>query len=570
LASFDSLPTFLFGGAALVSGGLLLVLGSRLTFMLDDWEFLLYRPGWTADSLLDPHNEHISVIPVAVYKALQTTLGMDSAFPFHLVSTLIFLFSAVLLFVYLRRRVGDWLALLSSTVILFLGAAYEDLLWPFQIGYFGSMTCGLGMLLALERGDRTGDRLACVLLTLSIAFSSLGLPFAAGAIVDVWQRRDRWRSRLYVVAIPVFLFAVWWLGWGHTADNSLSLHNLGTTPLFVLNALADGIASLLGLVNSTSETVAPGGLDWGRTILPVVLLLAGWRLQRVAKLPRSFWIVLAIGASFWILAGLNVKVGRGPTAPRYQYPSGIFILLIAAELLRGVRLRRNALITASALVAAALAGNLTLLHSSYDAWKYQADVEKADLGAVEIIRNTVPSAFTLTPDVANTRFVSVGAGPYLKAADEFGSPADTPAELAAGREPAREAADKVMATGLGIHLASTRTSPHGAAGPPPNLIGPPDSLVGRQGSCLMLKASRDAPPLLNVPSGGVALASDSSAGFEVRLRRFASSALPVDLGELRPRENAVIEIPTDRSSRPWKLSLDGSGAVAVCGLANSG
>jgi hypothetical protein len=566
----DAPATFLLSGAVLASGALLLVLGSRITFFLDDWEFLLYRPGWTAHSLLDPHNEHISLIPVVVYKTLLATFGMSSAFPFHVVSTLLFLLSAVLLFVYLRRRVADWLALIGTTVILFLGAAYEDLLWPFQIGFFGSMTCGLGMLLALEREDRTGDRLACALLTLSIAFSSLGLPFAAGAAVDLWQRRQRWRGRIYVVAIPALLFAVWWLGWGHTADTAVSLHNIGTTPLFVLNALADGIASLLGLVNSTTETVAPGGLDWGRAILPVVVVFLVWRLHQIGKLPRSFWVALAIGAGFWILAGVNAKVGRGPTAPRYQYPSAIFILLITAELLRGVRVGRTALIATSVIAAAAVGGNLSLLISSYKSWKHESELERADLGAVEIIRDRVPPAFTLLPAVADTRFVSVGAGAYLEAADDFGSPAYTPAELAASPEPAREAADKVLAAGLGIKLAPTRAPSSPTAGPRPDLIGPPEALLGSKANCVTLNATHAAPPLLDLPPGGAALASHSRGAFHVRLRRFASSTVPVDLGELPADASAVIEIPTDRSAQPWKLSLDGAGPVIVCGQRPNG
>ena len=114
----------------------------------------------------------------------------------------------------------------------------------FQIGYFGSMAAGLALLLALERDDRRGDRLACLFLTVSILFSSLGLPFAAGAAVQVLRRPDRWR-RLYVVAVPVAIYALWWLGWGHTAESALSLANVGKAPSFVINGVAGVV--LLGV-----------------------------------------------------------------------------------------------------------------------------------------------------------------------------------------------------------------------------------------------------------------------------------------------------------------------------------
>ncbi|MEK6252028.1 MAG: hypothetical protein AABM43_08820 [Actinomycetota bacterium] len=575
----------LLGGAVLASGALLLVLGSQLTFLLDDWDFLLYRRGWTPHSLLDPHFGHLSPIPIVVYKALLATFGMDSILPFNVVSTLVFLLSAVLLFVYLRRRIDDWLALISTTVILFLGAAWEDLLWPFQIGFFGPMTCGLGMLLSLEREDRTGDRLACVLLTGSMSFSSLGLPFAAGATVDLLQRRESWRSRIYIVAIPVGLYALWWLGWDHTASTSSSLHNLGTTPLFVLNALAAGIASLLGLVNSTSETVAPGGLDWGRVALPVILLLTGWRVHRLRQVPRWFWIVVVTGLAFWILTGINTQSARPPTASRYQYPSAIFILLAAAELLRGVRMERKALIAVSAVAAASLMGNITLLYDSYKSRKEAAEQQRAGLGAVEIARDTVPPVFNLPVGEHGTEFyfslptlprvpapgmVSVDAGAYLKAVDDFGSPAYSPGELATSPESAREAADKVLAAVLGIRLASTNTPASPSAGPRPSLIGPPGALAGSNANCINLNASGANPPLLDLPPGGAAVASGPSSEFEVRLRRFASTSIPVDLGNLSARASAIINIPRDRSGQPWKLSLDGSGEVNVCGRPSHG
>src|SRR3954467_9704373 len=124
-------PVVLLPGAMLVAAALLLYWGSRLTFLLDDWEFLLYRPGFTADSILSPHGEHISVAPVLIYKALLATVGMSSSLPYLAVSVVLFVSAAILLFLYLRRRVDPWLALLAATIVLFLGPAFDDLIWDF-------------------------------------------------------------------------------------------------------------------------------------------------------------------------------------------------------------------------------------------------------------------------------------------------------------------------------------------------------------------------------------------------------------------------------------------------------
>ena len=56
------------------------------------------------------------------------------------------------------------------------------------------------MLLALEREDRFGDRLACLALAVSLGFSSLGLSFVCAAAVEVFlQRRSRGWRRAYIV-----------------------------------------------------------------------------------------------------------------------------------------------------------------------------------------------------------------------------------------------------------------------------------------------------------------------------------------------------------------------------------
>ena len=77
------------------SAAVLLAYTREITFLLDDWEFLLYRPGFTAHSVFDPHNEHIVVVPVLIYKALLALFGMDSARPFQVASIATFLASAV-------------------------------------------------------------------------------------------------------------------------------------------------------------------------------------------------------------------------------------------------------------------------------------------------------------------------------------------------------------------------------------------------------------------------------------------------------------------------------------------
>ena len=76
--------------------------------------------------------------------------------------------------------------------------------------------------------------------------------------------------------------------------------------------------------------------------------LAAWRIYRIGSVSRWLWVVGAIGASFWLLSAFNQFPGRDAASSRYVYLGAVFLLLIAAELARGVRVGRPALLAAGA------------------------------------------------------------------------------------------------------------------------------------------------------------------------------------------------------------------------------
>lgn len=559
---------WLFGASAC----LLLYLGSRLTFLLDDWTFLLYRRGFDADAVLGPHGEHIVVAPVLIYKALLATVGMGSALPYRVVSTALFLLSAALLFVYLRRRVGDWPALAATAIVLFLGAAWEDLLWSFQMTYFGSVAAGLGALLALDREDRRGEALACLLLVVSVLFASLGISFALGAAVHVLLQPQR-RRRLYVFLVPLAVYVLWWLGWGHEAESALSIANMAKTPLFVLDSVAAALASLFGLATPGAGTGA-GGLDWGRPLAVAAILLGLWRAYRRERISSWLWVVLAIGGSFWILAGFNQIPGRDPISSRYQYVGVVFVLLIGAELLRGVRLDwRTSPGTLAAVLMVAVASigsNVYYLSEAFsDGYHPISRLEKASLGALEIARDTVEPGFLLTEEVAGTGYVHVDAGSYLSARDEFGSPAYDPAELAEASSEARFAADKVLFGALRMGLAPLAADAVPAL-PRQRLTGDPAGAAVKAGTCLVVPSDGGETPLLTLPRAGAMIEAGGTPVEKVKLARFSSGTFPIELAEpIGPHQAAQLAIPPDRARQPWKLQLETASEATVCGIGSA-
>ncbi len=544
-------PASLLLAVAMVAAGILIVvLGSRLTYILDDWVFILYKRDFSADAFLAPDNEHLVAGAVAVWKLMLAGFGMSSTLPYRIVSTAIFLLGDWFLFVWIRRRLGSWPALIATVPVIFLGAAFEDLLWFSSITFLGSLTCGLGMLVALDRRDRVGDRLACAWLIATMLFSSVWVAFAIGAALDVLLRRDErdWRRRAYVLVVPAVLYVLWWIGWGHEAESSITLHNIAATPIFVVDSFAAALASLLGLATPAEGMAAPAGLDWGRPLAVLLGGLAVWRAYRIERIPRSFWVVLAIGLSFWILGGFDVKPGRVPWASRYQLPGAVFVLLVATELLRGVRLGRRLLPVAGIAVVAAVASSCLYLHEAYGSYRSSTEIIRGNLTAMEIARNTVDPGFYLEEEFADTGLDHIDAGSYLSAVDAFGSPAYTISELEDSPEPVRFAADKVLLNALRVGLEPI-----------------PRSVVPR-GSC---ETVADSAPF-EVPPGGVTISAGADPVTDIRMTRFATpgenTPLPVDFqAEVGAGEATRLAIPRDLSTVPWKLQIEG-GPATVCAL----
>lgn len=536
------------------AGAYLLILQSHLTFFADDWIFIIDRRGASVGAFLDPHNDHIALAPVAIYKALMALFGISSALPFQIVSTSVFLLSVVLLFVYVRRRVGDWLALLACVLILFLGAAWTDTLWSFQIGFSGSLAAGIGALLALERDSRRGDVTACALLVASTSFSELGVPFAVGALVNVALGPPPRVKRLYVPLVPAVLYGLWYLGWGHTGPQTSSFDNFLSSPRFVFESISENLASLLGIAPLFSHARAGelGGLGWGEAILLIAIALTAWRLRRTGRPTRWLWTVAAAGGAFWFLSALNASafLARTPTAGRYQYPGAVFVVLIAAELLRWVRVDRRTLVPAAAVTIAAAISGIIFLHDGYDQRRVMSDNLRARLAAVDIGRgHESPSAI-----IVFHLFVPRPVGGYLAAVDEFGSPAFSEARLVASDEVDRMAADRQLAQAEGIKLQSL---PAGVGEGAP-----------ARGACHAVNGSASNAAIAVGPgryvlqtqtlpaAGGQQLVTVSGA-------RFASGP-SVDLGVVGSQTSATLNIPPDHSNLPWRLYWPEGIAGTVC------
>jgi hypothetical protein len=531
-----SQPATLLAGAAMLASGILLLhwLG-RLTFWRDEWDFLLHRRSWSPGTFLHPFAEQLLAIPTLTYRALVTTFGMESALPFQVTAVLLFLLSAGLLFIYVRRRAGEWLALAAILPILFLGPSWDDLLFPFQMALFGCVACGIAALLALERRDRAGDLVAMALLIVALLFFALGIPFVAAATVELALSRERWR-RAYVVVVPTLLWLLWYAGWGHDAHTFISFHNAANAPSYVLDGLASSLATLVGLGLALGD-FQTGALDWGRPLLVLAVGLAGWRLYQLRRPSGRLLGVIVLLLGFWSLTALNTNPLAPATAGRYQYLGIVLMVLVAAELVRGMEVRRWAVAGVVAVAAAAALTNAVRLRDAAHGLAVIAQQQRGGLGALELARGQVDPGFKLTEENSGVEYLGfLDADSYFSAIDAYGSPAYTPTELDTASEPARVSADMVSAAALAVGLV-----PAGAE---------------------RRRCEDGLPSSTVVPSQGLVLVA-RVPGVQASLRRYATRSSPVALGALPPNSPELLRIEPDRSARPWRVQLSRPG-VSVC------
>mgnify|MGYP001241898129 CR=1 FL=1 len=522
------------------SAALLLHYRASLNFMLDDWAFVIGREDGKISDFLDPHNEHISVIPVAIYKLFLAVFGMGSPWPLQILSVALFMLAVGVLFFYLKPLAGDPLSLIGCAVILFLGSAWEDLLWIFQLGFSISLASGLGALIMLRRQDVKGDRLACLLLAVCILSTSLGVPFVIGATVDLLLRRDGFRmftSRIWIVAVPTAIYVAWWLGWGHTAQSGLSADNVAGAPKYVFEAFRLNV----GILTGTFKVEGSMGIGLMRLITVALVAATGIWLFRRRRLPRPLLVAVAIGLAFWGLAALNQIPGREFGASRYLLPGAVFVLMMLAGALDGYRVKSRYVVMVAAIAVIAIVSNIQVMSSGYEILKPLSDKGIAGLTALDIAGEQGRPDGLLGMNEDDSAVVV--SADYFDAEEKYGSAAWSPDEIADSPEEARVHMDEVLISFLPV--TSTGVDP-----------------VSPGTRCTTVKAGSGSGVESVKVTGRNFTASPKSDVF-ILLSRFAD--LPTTGAAFASGDSTIrVDIPPDRAGGEWRVGFAGSGSVTVC------
>ncbi|MDP8969389.1 MAG: hypothetical protein M3N52_02585 [Actinomycetota bacterium] len=533
-----------------VALGVLLHLNRAQWFQDDEWAFVAGRSVLAEpSSLLEPHNEHWSTIPILVYRGLVSLVGARTYLPYVAVNLLLHLTVVHLLWRCMRRcGVRPWVATGLSGVLAVFGAGAENLFWAFQVTWHASLALGLGQLLLIDhhgppdRRDVVGSGLAVA----GLACSGVSIVMVAAAGTYALLRRG-WRAALVAVSMPAATYLAWFATFGHTAIRSDP-----TAPSTLLQA---PVFTAIGL-DATLEGLT--GLPAGGVLMAVGLL--AW-LLRTAVSRRETAMAAALAAGALLFLGLaavsridrwGLEVARWS---RYQYVVGALLMPAVGLALTGLLAFRRSLGTAAVgaglvwMVAHSALGTVGFARAR--AGVELADRERlvavADLGAADA---RPPIEAKVTPNMELR---------HLLALRDAGALPDVPL---GGR--ARREAEALLRIGL-----TDRPALPFARGPRPTVIATARAAVEPAGDCLALRSTGPAaqvalaveePGALRVTSevGGNLFAFVASSG--------STDAVPRVRGmRLEPRQPAFLNVDL---AEVWvTLGLVDADRATLCGVA---
>jgi hypothetical protein len=302
--------------AFVVVGGLAILgwLGDYFWFHGDEWDFLVERDGGNLSDLLEPHNEHLTPLPIIVYRILWNLFGLRSYLPYQIPVVTLHLTAAVLLRAVMRRcEVNPWIATAAASVFVLFGPGEENIIWAFQIGFTGSLVFSLAQLLLADHPGKTlgrRDWLALGAGVLGLLCHGLTPILAAmvGAVVLV--RRGLVPAAFQTVPI-LTAYAVWWIaigpdvipdpyGRGFDPVEILQFVKTGLVATFVAlggNAVVGGGFALVLVAGLALSWVGfPRGERLRGTVMPLSLAIAGIAFLLTSGYGR-WWVGPRVGSS---------------------------------------------------------------------------------------------------------------------------------------------------------------------------------------------------------------------------------------------------------------------------------
>lgn len=520
----DLLALAAFLGATLVA---LLFLGRESLPQNDDWDFWLRAPSYDPGELLHEWRGHPVAVTRLVWNLTTDVTGGETFVAHRLLFYAMHLAVLALFYVLVAPRIGRALGLIALVPLALAGLTWLSFASPLSgIVHAGGVLGLLGALVALQRGTRRADAVACGVLVVAAFTSGAGLAAIAGAAAFLlWPQPAADRRRLWVVAVPLLFLFVWFLAYRPDNGYGIELVDVALIPSYVADGLAAGIRVYTYLVP-----------EWATALSAAfAVLLVVWAL-RPGGFDRTLVAVLVAGAAFWgliaFVRGLDIRANDA----RYLYPAAVHAMLMVALLAAraGVRSHRTMVVTLGVLVVAFALPSANQMRQSAKFDREKSLQSRAALTAVELAGPLAPNEFN--PLAVTRGDAAFTVGRYREALSDGRSLAYDRDELDGLPERLRDVLDATLVPSLGITLRA---------------IAAPD-----EETCRPLTAPVDA-----APGTTVVVRNDGGAKAPLLISRFTTRTRPA--GEVAPGGAASLAFPRDGSPKPWRVSA--GAPLAVCG-----
>lgn len=401
--------------------------------------------------LFSPHEGHFQLVHGLIYEALFLTVGLRSYLPYLAVMLAAHWATVVLLFLVVRRRAGDVLALGAAALLLVYGTAAEDLAWAFQIGFILPGAFGLAALWLLDEPTAGSPRiaLAALCLTLGIATSAMGVVMYVAVAAEIVLDRSRWRFVPALVA-PAAVFALWYLLVARFVPSTLSFgpQTLEVFPQRFYVGLEGVAGGIFGLQLSTGVAAI--------CVVTAFLVYSWVRRRRIGS--RAIGPLIGIVVEFALigLARANFDL-QSAASSRYMYIAAILLLLALTDATSTLPVRWPLVVPLAAVLILSIWLNAHLLATFAYFRSFSSvnqSVELRTLEAYRGARDTTPN------DQVNPVITPITPRQYYDATSAWGSPVPTTAQpQLASLDPAfvDRALTALFANGLAPSGASDQT-----------------------------------------------------------------------------------------------------------------
>ncbi|MFI5282782.1 MAG: hypothetical protein ACHQ0J_06590 [Candidatus Dormibacterales bacterium] len=401
---------------AVVTVVVLLYLTRRYDFYYDEWDYVLGAPNWTISSYFAPHSEHWSTLLMLWYKAGISIFGARN-YRFFMAGVLtVDAAVACLLFVLIRRRAGDVLALAAAVLMLDLGRGWENILWGFQIGFAGSVAFGLVATLLIQDEKVPGWRLvlASGALLCALMCVGVGLFWWVLVAVDLLFSPPR-RRYLWILVVPMLCYLVWYAAAGHTTiaghRSPVSITAVLDLASFVPTGIGAAIAGVFGQA-----------LRWGELALALSAFTVGavWVRRRWKIDSLVLGAAAGLIAQFVLIGLVRAQYGDLEAAgSRYVWVAGVFVLVIAADTVRGLPLYRLTQVALLLILVVSVVMIGSYLHQQVLAKNLLFATQDAELQVTWMLRNA--PGLDRNAKIDATLIPSLSVGKYLDSRRLLGS-----------------------------------------------------------------------------------------------------------------------------------------------------